>query len=181
MQPKIPRLRADDPVELHDEIRKRLLKLKDPELPPNERISALVVEDHIVGEGQRRWDGPLVDPARNVPHSEATEKAVKALICHPQAGLRYYQRVSVTTRVRQFSLRASRSSAVPTRRSRSRHSFTWRWKGDFLPGIVLTQLPPVQHGITSSTCTRMSAGKYLTALVILDAARSFSSYLIKSQ
>ena len=86
---------AIDPVELQAVIRERLLKLKDPGLPDNERISALTVEDHIVGEGQRRWDGPLVDPVRNVPYSEASPEAINALIRHPQAGLRYYQRVWV--------------------------------------------------------------------------------------
>ncbi len=85
-----------DPVELHQVIRDRLLRLNDPGLPENERISALTVHDHIVGEGQRRWESPLIDPVRRIPYSQASQQAIDALIRHPQAGLRYYQRASVT-------------------------------------------------------------------------------------
>jgi len=85
-----------DPVELQQCLRERLLKLNDPELPVNERISALIVDDHIVGEGQRRWDSPLIDPVRKIPYSQAGPETIDALIRHPQAGLRYYQRASVS-------------------------------------------------------------------------------------
>lgn len=85
-----------DAAELHRVIRERLVRLRDPGLPPNERISALEVADHIVGEGTRRWEGPLIDPAVKIPYSHASQPAIDALIRHPQAGLRYYQRVSVS-------------------------------------------------------------------------------------
>jgi hypothetical protein len=85
-----------DPAELHAVIRGRLLGLRDPELPANERVAGLSVADHIVGEGQRQWDNPLIDPVRKIPYSQASPAAVDALIRHPQAGLRYYQRVCVT-------------------------------------------------------------------------------------
>lgn len=85
-----------DPVELHQALRKRLLGLKDPELPANERIAALTVTDHVVGEGQRRWESPLIDPSRKIPYSLARQEAVQALVRHPQAGMRYYQRVCVS-------------------------------------------------------------------------------------
>lgn len=96
-----PRLERDsqvaiDPVELHRRLRERLLKLDDPALPEHERISALTVRDHIVGEGLRRWESPLIDPDRKIPYSLASSAAVEALIRHPQAGLRYYLQVSVT-------------------------------------------------------------------------------------
>src|SRR5215469_10759671 len=87
-----------DPVELHQVIRERLIKLNDPKLPVNERVSALIVEDHIIGEGLRSWDGPLLDPAEKVPYSQADPEAIAALTRHPQAGLRYYQRLSVSDR-----------------------------------------------------------------------------------
>ena len=85
-----------DPVELHGRIRERLRKLDDPALPANERISALTVRDHIVGEGLRRWESPLIDPDRKIPYSLASQAAVEALIRHPQAGLRCYLQASVT-------------------------------------------------------------------------------------
>jgi hypothetical protein len=84
-----------DPVELHQVIRERLLGLRDPALPPNEQVQALTVHDHVVGPGWQPWDSPLIDQAGNVPYSEASPEAVDALIRHPQAGMRYYQRVTI--------------------------------------------------------------------------------------
>jgi hypothetical protein len=85
-----------DPVELHAVLRKRLLELNDPALPENERISALSVDDHVVGEGRFRWDSPLVDVKRLIPYSQVRPEAIPALIRNPQARLRYYQRVSIS-------------------------------------------------------------------------------------
>jgi hypothetical protein len=85
-----------DPVELHIALRRRLLELNDPGLPPNERIAALSVDDHVAGEGRFRWDSPLVDTVRQIPYSQVSGEAVTALIRNPQAGLRYYQRVSIS-------------------------------------------------------------------------------------
>jgi hypothetical protein len=85
-----------DPVELHQAIRTRLLKLRDDELPENERISALSVYHHVVGDGHCRWDSSLIDPTRAMPYSEAAPSAIEAVIRHPAAGLRYYQRVCVS-------------------------------------------------------------------------------------
>ncbi len=84
-----------DPVELHQVIRNRLVKLDDEALPPNERLNAMTVHDHIVGLGLHRWNSPVMDQALSVPFSEASPETVAALIRHPQAGLRYYQRVSI--------------------------------------------------------------------------------------
>ena len=85
-----------DPVELQQVIRARLLKVKDDGLPENERIAALSVHDHIAGDGHCRWDSPVIDQARTTPYSQASPEAIDALIRHPAAGLRYYQRVSVS-------------------------------------------------------------------------------------
>lgn len=85
-----------DPVELHGVLRKRLLQLNDPDLPPNERVGALTVDDHVVGEGRFRWDSPLIDAKKLIPYSQVRPEAVTALIRNPQARLRYYQRVSIS-------------------------------------------------------------------------------------
>jgi len=85
-----------DPVELHRVIRMRLLKVKDDELPENERISALSMHDHVAGDGHCRWDSPVIDQARTMPYSQASPEAIDALIRHPAAGLRYYLRVCVS-------------------------------------------------------------------------------------
>lgn len=84
-----------DPVELHQVIRDRLLKLNDEGLPPNERLTAMTVHDHIVGLGLHRWNSPVMDRSLSVPFSQASPESAAALIRHPQAGLRYYQRVSI--------------------------------------------------------------------------------------
>jgi hypothetical protein len=84
-----------DPVEVQRVIRERLRKLDDEGLPPSERLTALTVADHIVGPGRHRFDSRLVDPALGVPYSLASAEAVAAVIRHPQAGVRYYQRASV--------------------------------------------------------------------------------------
>ena len=85
-----------DPVELHDVLRRRLLQLNDDGLPQNERVTALTVDHYVVGEGQFRWDSPLIDPQKRIPYSQVSQEAIPALIRSPQAGLRYYQRVSVS-------------------------------------------------------------------------------------
>lgn len=85
-----------DPVELHQVLRRRLLELNDHGLSASERVTALTVDDHVVGEGRFEWSSPLVDPQRLVPYSQASQSAVEALIRNPQARLRYYQRVSIS-------------------------------------------------------------------------------------
>ena len=85
-----------DPVELHHVIRTRLLKVKDDGLPANERITALSMHDLVVGDGNCRWDSPVIDQARTTPYSQASPEAIDALIRHPAAGLRYYLRVCVS-------------------------------------------------------------------------------------
>jgi hypothetical protein len=85
-----------DPVELHDVLRRRLLQLNDHGLPVNERVTALTVDHCVVSEGRFRWDSPLIDPRKRIPYSQAAPEAIPALIRSPQAGLRYYQRVSVS-------------------------------------------------------------------------------------
>jgi hypothetical protein len=84
-----------DPVELHQKIRECLLRLNDPGLPVNERVSGLTVTDRLVGSGTLDWTSPLVDKTLMTPYSQASQEAIEALICQPQAGLRYFQQVSV--------------------------------------------------------------------------------------
>jgi hypothetical protein len=85
-----------DPAELLQVIRTRLEKVKDEGLPENERISALSLHDHVVGDGHCQWDSPVIDQARTMPYSLASPDAIDALIRHPAAGLRYYLRVCVS-------------------------------------------------------------------------------------
>jgi hypothetical protein len=84
-----------DPVDLHGVLGARLRELSDPELPGNEQVVSVTVEDHVVGEGRFQWDSPLIDPRELIPYSRASREAVDALIRSPQGRLRYYQRVSV--------------------------------------------------------------------------------------
>jgi hypothetical protein len=84
-----------DAVELHARIQDRLLALNDPALPANERVGSLEVSDRLIGSGTLRPDSPLIDRTRNTPYSHASNEAIQAFIRHPQAGLRYYQQVTV--------------------------------------------------------------------------------------
>ncbi len=84
-----------DPVELHNRIRQELLQLNDQRFPVNERISGLTVSDRLVGAGDLRWSSPLLDQGNLMPYSHASREAIEALIRSPQAGLRYFQHVSV--------------------------------------------------------------------------------------
>lgn len=97
---KGPRPKAEghvriDPVALHYRIRERLSGLNDPRLPENERVARLTVSDRLIGQGVLPWDSPLVDKDLKTTYSQASPEAILALIQHPQAGLRYYQQVSV--------------------------------------------------------------------------------------
>jgi len=94
--PEPPGRMRIDPVELHSALRKRLLELNDPDLPSNERIGALTVDDNVVGEGRFRWDSPLVDAKKLIPYSQVRPEAIPALMRNPQARLRYYQRVTIS-------------------------------------------------------------------------------------
>jgi len=101
-----------DPVELHRYVRERLVAMRD-EPPPNERIGGLMVDWHVVARGEcvqmRRpvepagagglmYEGhPLIDPKYAVPYSRAGKRAIEAIIRHPQADIRCYQRVTVAT------------------------------------------------------------------------------------
>jgi hypothetical protein len=85
-----------DPVELQGVLRERFLRLNDPDLPPNERLTQISVDDHVVGEGHFEWTSQLVDQDRKIPFSQVSREAIDALIRNPQARLRYYQRISVS-------------------------------------------------------------------------------------
>jgi hypothetical protein len=84
-----------DPVELHQHVRERLLAMRGEDLPERERISGLIVVDHIVATGERKHPDPLVDPVTRVPYADASPEAIRAIIRHPQGSLRYYLRTVV--------------------------------------------------------------------------------------
>lgn len=102
--------RPVDPVGLHRHVHARLVAMRD-ELPEHERIGGLLVDWHVVAEGEctqgdRPVDAtggthyrghPLVDADRCVPYSQAGPDAIAAIIRHPQANIRCYQRVTVGT------------------------------------------------------------------------------------
>ncbi|MFC9973722.1 hypothetical protein ACFVH6_22780 [Spirillospora sp. NPDC127200] len=109
-----------DPVVMYERIREAVRAMRDewparrpgdpaPDqsqwLPPNERVVSLVIGDHVIGHGacdQRPAPAapggghPLIDPRGDgVPYSLATGPALDAIMRHPQAAARYYQRISV--------------------------------------------------------------------------------------
>lgn len=84
-----------DPVRVHQVIRDRMLAMQDESLPERERLAALTLHDHLVAPSSAALGSPLVDPALGIPYSQASPEAIDAFIRHPQAGVRYYQRMSI--------------------------------------------------------------------------------------
>lgn len=84
-----------DAVDLHAAVMERVTALRDQDQPDNERIVGLAVGHHVVAQGTRNADHALVDNFQH-PFSVAEPDAIKAIIRHPQGGIRYYQRVTVT-------------------------------------------------------------------------------------
>ena len=160
-----------DPVELQHAIRERLLRLKDPGLPENERVAGLAVGDHVVGEGLRRWDSPLIDPAARTPYSEVSPEAIDALIRHPQAGLRYYQRVSVSDQGQEvWSGRRPVIGSADQELAVSSFIYTAVEGRMFYLEFVSTVLPPIKRGYhIIDMLPKITSGAF-TVKVLLDAA-----------
>ena len=164
-----------DPVELHQVIRARLLKLRDAELPENERISALSVHDHVVGDGHCRWDSPLIDPARTMPYSEAGSEAIDALIRHPAAGLRYYQRVSVSDEGKAVWAR-QREVIGDTDQEVAISAFIYaavEGRMFYLEFVPATMSPIQQRYHLVDRLPSVTSGRFLAKVVLHAAGRSF--------
>ncbi|MBX6386385.1 MAG: hypothetical protein IRZ07_25990 [Microbispora sp.] len=99
-----------DPVALHEHIRRRLTEMRDDVVTPQESIKRLHISHHLAARGTFRrldWsDGapdrpwqhqshPLIDPGTGLPRFDIPAELLETIIRNPQAGLRYYQRVTV--------------------------------------------------------------------------------------
>jgi hypothetical protein len=84
-----------DAVALNRSLRAALLRLSDESLPESSRIPGLYLAPHIAADGVRGLGDPLLHPQVRLPFTVASEEAVDAIISHPQAGLRYYERVVI--------------------------------------------------------------------------------------
>jgi hypothetical protein len=84
-----------DPVDVHAAVMERVTGLRDADQPDNERVTGLAIGHHVVARGTRTRDHALIDDALR-PFSFAEPDTIKAIIRHPQGGVRYYQRVTVT-------------------------------------------------------------------------------------
>lgn len=108
---KEPTPKKVNPVELHQHVHRRLVAMRDG-LPPHERVGGLLVDWHVVAEGDcmqgtrpvdptgmgPQFQGhPLIDAHTSVPYSWTSEDTIAAIISHPQANIRCYQRVTVGT------------------------------------------------------------------------------------
>ena len=164
-----------DPVELHQAIRARLLKVGDDELPENERISALSVHDHVVGDGHCRWDSPVIDPVRTMPYSEASPEAIEALIRHPAAGLRYYQRVCVSDEgqavwARQREVIGSTDQEVAV----SAFIYAAVEGRMFYLEFVPVTMPPIQYQYhLVDRLPKMTSGRFMVKVLMHAASTSF--------
>ncbi|MGI5323669.1 hypothetical protein [Actinomadura nitritigenes] len=167
--------RRVDAVTMHERVRAKILRMRDeappprpgapaPDrtpLPPNERITGLVSDVHIVGRGrcpQRtrpvdavsgRWfqGHPLIDPAAGVPFSVASPEAVEAMMRHPQGDLRCYQRVTVGGHGQAIDAADGRPVAPAEEKDVVLSAFVYlAVEGRMLYGqFVATVLPPVRE------------------------------------
>jgi hypothetical protein len=170
-----------DPVEVHQVLRKRLLGLNDPGLPANERVTALTVDDHVVGEGRFRWDSPLIDPDELIPYSQASPEAVEALIRNPQARLRYYQRVSISDEG-QTVLAADQPVIGSVDQEVVVSAFVYVAVEGYMFYLqfVPTSLPPIADRYhVVDQLPKMSSGRF-NVKVVLDAARTAFGDIISS-
>ncbi|MDL4814859.1 hypothetical protein [Actinomadura opuntiae] len=170
-----PGPRRVDAVAMHDRIRAKILQMRDEApaprpggpaadrspLPPNERISGLVSDVHIVGRGrcpQRprpvdavsgRWfqGHPLIDATAGVPFSVASPEAVEAMMRHPQGDLRCYQRVTVAGHGQAIDAADGRPVAPAEEKDVVLSAFVYlAVEGRMLYGqFVTTVLPPVRE------------------------------------
>ena len=116
-----------DPVELRTAIERRLSSMRDG-LPRPESV-ALMVDDHVVAEGEcvqgtrpfdpmspgPQVDGhPLIDRSVWRPFSKASPEAVDLLVRNPQADIRCYQRITLQTQAPPVT-DAMRAPVVPGR------------------------------------------------------------------
>jgi hypothetical protein len=84
-----------DPVRLNQLVRASLQRLRDPALPPGERIPGLYLLPYVAATSARRQSDALVEPGGRRPYTLASPAAIEAIIRHPQGSLRYYQRAVV--------------------------------------------------------------------------------------
>lgn len=91
-----------DPQELHDFVGARLVQMRDEVARPAESLS-LQISDHVIARGLVNQsftaDGthPLIDPDTGRPVHTLEEEAVRAIVRHPKAGVRYYRRITIGT------------------------------------------------------------------------------------
>jgi len=164
-----------DPVELHRVLRTRLLKVKDDELPGNERIAALSVHDHVAGDGHCRWDSPVIDRAHTIPYSQASSEAIDALIRHPAAGLRYYLRVCVSDEGQPvWARRREVISTTDQEIAISAFIYVAVEGRMFYLQFVPTLLPPIyQQYHLVDRLPKVSSGQFMVKVILRAASTSF--------
>ncbi|WP_283133753.1 hypothetical protein [Rhizohabitans arisaemae] len=149
-----------DPVELHAFVRDRLSQMRTAVLRPNESVDRLVVGDHVVARGvfslaDRAGDGrylnvaahPLIDQQTGLPRHQATAEEIKAIIRHPQGGVRYYQRIVVGNQTQEIRDEAGRLVAPAEDQEVTTSAFIYlAVEGRMLyTQFVVTVLPPVAN------------------------------------
>ncbi|MFG2039623.1 hypothetical protein [Dactylosporangium sp. NPDC048998] len=90
-----------DPVALHQHVRQRLREMYGETLRDEEKITGLVLSDHVVGAGEREHD-ELIEPRHLRPYSVANREAIDAIIRQPQGRLRHYLRAVVGSEGREI-------------------------------------------------------------------------------
>jgi hypothetical protein len=134
------------PLSLHEAVRQRVIGLRDDSRPVNERVNGLLVQHHIAASGTRDVEHPLIDESRRTPYAFAMPETIEALIGHPQAGARYYQRITVTTDGTPVRNREGRQIAEAEDQEVGVSAFVYfAVEGGMLyVEFVLTTMPPIR-------------------------------------
>ena len=104
-RPKSSRARSTpvvDPQELYDFVRARLVEMRDQVSTPAESLN-LQISDQVIARGlvnQLTTSGgthPLINQRTQLPVSRLGRDAILAIVRHAKAGVRYYQRITIST------------------------------------------------------------------------------------
>jgi hypothetical protein len=135
-----------DPVDLHAAVQERVTGLRDAQQPDNERVTGLVTGHHVVATGTRTQDHAILD-SKGRPYSFAEPETIKAIIRHPQGGVRYYQRVTVTADGKPVLDRYGQEITAAEDQEIGATSFMYfAVEGGMLyVEYVATVMPPIRH------------------------------------
>jgi hypothetical protein len=165
---------AVDPVDLHAAVLERVTSLGGMAQPDNERVTGLAIDHHVVARGERTAEHPLLDDQQR-PYSFAEPDTIKAIIRHPQGGVRYYQRVTVTAEGKPIMDRFGQEITEAEDQEIGASSFMYfAVEGGMLyVEYVATVMPPIREAFHAIDALPRTIQMEWYPRILGSAARSF--------